>query len=64
MEFLTSAALGVTMQASSDDGLSIAEIIANIPHDFSAVVIYAMIVGSVVFVWCAGRSRPPTSPTA
>jgi len=47
----------------SDQGLTLEKLVANIPHDASAVVVYAMLLGSALLVWRAGRSktRPPTS---
>ncbi|MFW6088293.1 MAG: hypothetical protein ACODAB_00985 [Gemmatimonadota bacterium] len=49
---------GVHLQAASDgdQGLTLAELVANIPHDPSAMVVYAMLFGSVLFIWRAGRS--------
>lgn len=65
MQFLMSAAsmMGVAIQ-SGDDGLTIAEVVANIPHDGAAIVVYALVIGSVALVWRAGRSRPPAAPGA
>lgn len=52
-----------TMQAATevDQGLTLAELISNIPHDLSALVVYAMLVGSGLFVWRAGKSGGPAS---
>lgn len=40
-----------------DPGLTPAELVANIPHDLSAMVVYAMLFGSALLVWRAGRSK-------
>lgn len=49
---------GVHLQAVSeiDQGLTPAELVANIPHDLSAMVVYAMLFGSILFIWRASRS--------
>lgn len=49
---------GVHLQAVAelDQGLTPAKIVANIPHDPSAMVVYAMLLGSALFVWRAGRA--------
>jgi hypothetical protein len=56
-------AAGVHLQAVSevDQGLTPAELVANIPHDLSAIVVYALLFGSALFIWRASRSgeRPP-----
>ena len=52
------AALATTaLQAagSTDDGLTIGEVVAHVPHDLSAFVIYALLFGAVAFVWISGR---------
>lgn len=48
-----------TSQATADGGLTIGELVANIPHDTAAFVVYAMVIGSALFVWRAGRTKPP-----
>ena len=49
---------GVHLQAASDvdPGLTLAKLVANIPHDLSAMVVYAMLFGSALFIWRASRS--------
>jgi hypothetical protein len=49
---------GVAIQAVTelDQGLTLAELVRSIPHDISAMVVYAMLFGSVLFAWRAGRS--------
>lgn len=49
---------GVHLQAVSDidQGLTPAELVANIPHDLSAMVVYAMLLGSGLFIWRASRT--------
>lgn len=48
----------VHLQAVSeiDQGLTPAELVANIPHDPSAMVVYAMLFGSALFIWRASRT--------
>lgn len=50
------ATTGMRALGNSDDGLTIGEIVAHIPHDPSAFVVYALLLGAVAFVWRAGRS--------
>lgn len=40
---------------SARDGLTLGEILANIPHDAAAFVVYAMLFGAVALVWRTGR---------
>jgi hypothetical protein len=49
---------GIYLQAVSDidQGLTPAELVANIPHDLSAMVVYVMLLGSVLFIWRASRT--------
>lgn len=53
---------GTVMQAVTeiDEGLTPTELVANIPHDISAMVVYAMLFGSALFVWRAGRTNRST----
>lgn len=46
-----------------DQGLTLVKLISNIPHDLSALVVYAMLVGSGLFVWRAGKSGSPAKET-
>lgn len=50
------AATGVAPFGTSDGGLTIGKIVTNLPHDVSAFVVYALMLGAVAFVWIAGRS--------
>ena len=50
---LATTALQAT--GATDDGLTIGEVIAHVPHDLSAFVIYALLFGAVAFVWISGR---------
>ena len=56
-KFIVGTLVATALQAvgNSDDGLTIGEVIAHIPHDLSAFVVYAMLFGAVAFVWIAGR---------
>lgn len=49
--------LPIIQAAAGDEGLSIAEVLADIPHDAASIVIYALIVVSVGFVIRAGRQK-------
>lgn len=45
-------------------GLTFHEILTNIPHDVSAFIVYALMIGSVLLILRAGRSHqsgPPAS---
>jgi len=51
-------------QATGDGGLTLHDILMNIPHDASAFVVYVLMIGAVFLVLWAGRSQgsePPTS---
>lgn len=37
------------------DGLTIGDVVTNIPHDAAAFVVYAMLFGAVALVWRTGR---------
>jgi hypothetical protein len=62
------ALVAVPLQ-SSDDGLTAAEILAAVPHDAAAIVVYTLVAACVVLVWWAhrhagvgGREREPDAP--
>ena len=38
-------------------GLTLGRILADIPHDGPAFVVYALIAGSLYLVWRAGRKK-------
>lgn len=40
-----------------DDGLTIFEVLQNIPHDGPAVVVYAMLAVFVVLIWRGSRQQ-------
>ena len=55
-----SAAVALAQDAiEADQGLTLAKLVSNIPHDLSALVVYALLLGSTALVWWAGRSRTP-----
>lgn len=58
---LVTLAAGATTQASGG-GLTLGKVLADVPHDAAAFVVYAMVIGSVVFVWRSGRSRSAERP--
>jgi hypothetical protein len=45
---------------SASDGLSIGEIIADIPHDPAAFLVYALILIMCWFIWKGSRAKPKT----
>lgn len=50
------------LQGSQDDGLTLAEIVSDIPHDLPAMVMYVLIVvavGSVLWFGRPGASGKP-----
>lgn len=49
------ARTGAQALGNPDDGLTFGEILANIPHDPSAFVLYALLFASLAFIWRAGR---------
>ncbi|HEM46541.1 MAG TPA: hypothetical protein ENO23_05785 [Alphaproteobacteria bacterium] len=57
------ASVGSTAsQGAREGGLTLGELLADIPHDAAAFVVYAMVLGSALFVWRAGRAKPPGTP--
>jgi hypothetical protein len=46
------------MQAPPSDGLTLAEIIRDIPHDAGAIVAYVMILIFIGFIWLGSRRKP------
>jgi hypothetical protein len=50
------------VQGQGEEGtLTIGEVLADIPHDPAAFVVYALIAGSVWLIWKANRKQPPRS---
>ena len=48
-----------TMQAASDEGLTLAKILADIPSDPAAIVVYILVGFSVGLVVWSGRRGAP-----
>lgn len=44
--------------AGAGDGLTLTQVVRDIPHDPAAFVVYALVIGSVALVVWAGRNRP------
>ena len=42
---------------SAEDGLTFRDVIADIPHDVPALVVYAMLMGSGWLIWKANRGK-------
>lgn len=57
------APVAAATQAAGEGGLSFHDILINIPHDASAFVVYVLMIGSVLLVLRAGRSRGSEPPT-
>lgn len=41
-----------------DDGLTIREVLSDIPHDAAAIFVYLLLAIFVFFIWKGSRSRP------
>jgi len=57
------APVAAAAQAAGEGGLSVHDILMNIPHDASAFVVYVLMIGSVLLVLRAGRSQGSEPPT-
>jgi hypothetical protein len=44
-------------QAAQSDGLSLSEVLANIPHDGPAIIVYAMLLVFAGFIWYGSRKK-------
>lgn len=51
-----------SMQAAVDEGLTFAEVLADIPHDAAAVVVYILVGFSIGLVVWSGRRGAPRDP--
>lgn len=60
---VTTTSVAAAAQAAGDGGLTPHDILMNIPHDLSAFVVYVLMIGAVVLVLRAGRSRGSEPPT-
>jgi len=56
------APVAAAAQAAGEGGLSFHDILMNIPHDASAFIVYVLMIGSVVLIMRAGRSRGSEPP--
>jgi hypothetical protein len=59
MKTLTMLAL---LQGEVDEGLTLGEIIAGIPHDAAAIVVYVLVGASIGLVVWSGRRSGPREP--
>lgn len=50
----------VQAAGTGSDGLSLTEVIADIPHDPAAFVVYALLFVMCWFIWKGSRSKPKT----
>ena len=57
------APVAAAAQAAGEAGLSLHDVLVNIPHDASAFVVYVLMIGSVLLVLRAGRSHGSEPPT-
>lgn len=60
---LAVAPVAAAVQAAGQGGLTVHDILVNIPHDASAFVVYVLMIGSVLLVLRAGRSHGSEPPT-
>ena len=44
---------------STSSGLTLAEVLADIPHDPAAIAVYLMLAGSIALIVRGGRSKKP-----
>jgi hypothetical protein len=44
-----------TLMVLQDDGLTIAEVIRDMPHDAGALIVYALVAGFVIMIWRGSR---------
>lgn len=42
---------------AADGGLTLKEIVSDIPHDAAAIFVYLLLIGSVALVWKTGRAK-------
>lgn len=47
------------LQAQQDSGLTLQEVIRDIPHDTGAVVVYVMVAIFIALIWAGSRSKTP-----
>lgn len=57
------APIAAAAQAAAGGGLTLHDILRNIPHDVSAFVVYVLMIGAVFLVLWAGRSQSSEPPT-
>jgi hypothetical protein len=46
------------VQASAREGLTLTEMIRDIPHDAAAIVVYIMVLIFLGFIWHGSRKKP------
>lgn len=49
----------VLQEAAADNGLTLGEMLSDIPHDGAAIFVYILITMALVFVIRAGRKKSP-----
>lgn len=47
------------VQAAADEGLTLHEIVASVPHDAAAVVVYTLVGASLWLIWWGNRHSGP-----
>ena len=52
------------LQLQEDDGLTLREIIQNIPHDGAAVVVYVLLAIFIGFIWMGSRNSGKSDTTS
>lgn len=48
-----------SMLQAGSSGLTLQEVLADIPHDAASIAVYVMIVGSLILLWRTGRAKRP-----
>ncbi len=56
---MLSTIFGLLQAASPDDVLTLNEVLADIPHDPPAFVVYAMVAFSLYLLWRSNRPKRP-----
>lgn len=65
LHLIRAAAAAAAPSLQADIGLTLREVIANIPHDGASVVVYTLVGASVWLLWWgnrnSGKGGPPTA---
>jgi hypothetical protein len=50
------------MQAAVDDGLTLGEVVRDLPHDAGAIVVYVLMLGFIGLMWYGNRRKSSGGP--